>query len=134
MGIGGKYGSKLLVKLRHLPIRMGSGDCTWLNRPSPSMFWVRGPVQLVILTGLLTACGGGSSPSSQLSLEASSPDQRADALISQMTLEEKFQLVHGADTVPGVSNPRGGAGWVPGIPRLNIPDLYLADGERRRGQ
>jgi len=43
-----------------------------------------------------------------------------------MTQAEKLQLVHGfSDTM---NFPRGGAGYVPGIPRLGIPDLYLVDG------
>jgi beta-glucosidase len=57
-----------------------------------------------------------------------SPDQRADLLIEQMTLDEKILLVHG-DTGP-VAKQRsvGGAGFVPGIPRLGIPDLQMTDG------
>ena len=59
-----------------------------------------------------------------------SPDTRADYLLLQMTLDEKLQLVHGgaSSTWWNQTQPRGGAGWVPGIPRLGIPDLYLADG------
>ena len=63
------------------------------------------------------------------------PDQRADMVIEQMTLDEKIQLVHGgpggfgggpqANAQPTRSN--GGAGWIPGIPRLGIPDLNMAD-------
>jgi beta-glucosidase len=45
-----------------------------------------------------------------------------------MTQDEKVQLVHGGATASNPVTPRGAAGWVPGIPRLNIPDLYLADG------
>ncbi|HYK37483.1 glycoside hydrolase family 3 C-terminal domain-containing protein [Alloacidobacterium sp.] len=56
----------------------------------------------------------------------SSADTRADKLLSQMTLDEKIQLVHGANSTGTTS--RGAAGFVPGIPRLGIPDLYLADG------
>lgn len=55
-----------------------------------------------------------------------SSDTRADLLLRQMTQAEKLQLVHGPPS--NTSMPRGGAGWIPGIPRLNIPDLYLADG------
>jgi len=51
-------------------------------------------------------------------------DQRASQLMAQMTQEEKIQLVHGAGGVV----PRGSAGWVQGIPRLGIPNLYLTDG------
>lgn len=62
-----------------------------------------------------------------------SPDQRADLVLQQMTLDEKIQLVHGTgwgvlregDPVPARSN--FGAGFVPGIDRLGIPDINLAD-------
>lgn len=56
-------------------------------------------------------------------------DARADQLLSQMTLDEKIQLVHGGLTIATISAvPRGAAGFIPGIPRLGIPDLYFADG------
>ena len=62
-----------------------------------------------------------------------SPDQRADLVIKQMTLDEKIRLVHGAGwgvlrpgaPVPARSNL--GAGFTPGIDRLGIPDINLAD-------
>ena len=63
-----------------------------------------------------------------------SPDQRADLVIEQMTLDEKIQLVHGGGgggpAAGGQQQPNrsnGGAGWIPGIPRLGIPDLNMAD-------
>jgi beta-glucosidase len=59
-----------------------------------------------------------------------SPDKRADLLIEQMTLDEKVALVHGVDCW-GHAAPKqwlGGAGLVPGIPRLGIPDLQMTDG------
>jgi beta-glucosidase len=61
------------------------------------------------------------------------PDTRADLMIHEMTLDEKIQLVHGdgwgvlrsgAYVAP---NHNGGAGFVPGIPRLRLPDINLAD-------
>ena len=56
------------------------------------------------------------------------PDRRADMVIEQMTLDEKIQLVHGGQTGRGqVSPSNGGAGWIPGIPRLGIPDINMAD-------
>ena len=56
------------------------------------------------------------------------PDQRADMVIAQMTLDEKIQLVHGGQVGRGqVSPSNGGAGWIPGIPRLGIPDINMAD-------
>lgn len=61
-----------------------------------------------------------------------SPDQRADLLVKQMTLDEKIQLVHGSMSmalgIPGFPRAKGalgGDGFVPGIPRLGIPDLQL---------
>jgi beta-glucosidase len=61
------------------------------------------------------------------------PDKRADLMIHEMTLDEKIQLVHGdgwgvlrvGATVAAGHN--GGAGFVPGIPRLSLPDINLAD-------
>jgi len=61
------------------------------------------------------------------------PDTRADLMIHEMTLDEKIQLVHGdgwgvlrngSRVAPGHN---GGAGFVPGIPRLGLPDINLAD-------
>ena len=62
-----------------------------------------------------------------------SPDQRADLLLEQLTLDEKLELVHGGSPYMGESTPQparslGGAGWIPGIPRLGIPDFQMTDG------
>jgi beta-glucosidase len=46
----------------------------------------------------------------------------------QMTLDEKIQLVHGALNSSNATLARGAIGWIPGVPRLNIPSLYFADG------
>jgi len=62
-----------------------------------------------------------------------SPDQRADLVLQQMTLDEKIQLVHGTGwgvlrggaPVPVRSDL--GAGFTAGIDRLGIPDINLAD-------
>jgi beta-glucosidase len=62
-----------------------------------------------------------------------SPDVRAEAVIKQLTLDEKIQLVHGigwgplkmGSPVPPDNN--GGAGEILGIPRLGIPPLQQAD-------
>ncbi len=64
-----------------------------------------------------------------------SPDERADLVIQQMTLDEKVQLLHGlgwrtvfskTTSVPAVRS-LGGAGFIPGIERLGIPDLQMSD-------
>ncbi len=61
------------------------------------------------------------------------PEQRADLVLKQLTLDEKISLVHGigwgplrnGDPVPADNN--GGAGQVLGIPRLGIPSIQQAD-------
>ena len=53
-------------------------------------------------------------------------DARIDRLLSQMTLEEKVNLVRG-DVEPAATN-QGQAGFLPGVPRLGIPPLRFADG------
>ncbi len=57
-----------------------------------------------------------------------SPDQRADLLIKQMTLQEKLTLVHGDESAEAFKKRLGGAGYVAGIPRLGIPALQMSDG------
>ncbi|MFP3989880.1 glycoside hydrolase family 3 C-terminal domain-containing protein [Streptomyces sp. E11-3] len=49
---------------------------------------------------------------------------RAAALLAQLTLDEKISLLHGAEDPQSL----GQAGYVPGVPRLGIPELRLADG------
>lgn len=51
-------------------------------------------------------------------------DSAIDRLITQMTLEEKIAMLHGA------TDPErfGQAGYLPGVPRLGIPPLRLSDG------
>ncbi|WP_445519759.1 beta-glucosidase [Streptomyces sp. NEAU-174] len=49
---------------------------------------------------------------------------RVAALIARMSLDEKLSFVHGG------TDPRalGQAGYIPGVPRLGIPELRLTDG------
>ena len=55
-----------------------------------------------------------------------SPDRRAELLLAQMTLDEKVALVHGSGMRSG-GGSNGGAGYVPGIPRLGILAMQMAD-------
>lgn len=87
------------------------------------------------LSVILTACGGGTSNGGGCTTNCPPPptasaDVRAAYLVNQMALAEKLQLVHGgaSSTWWLQTLPRGAGGWIPGIPRLNIPDLYFADG------
>ena len=61
------------------------------------------------------------------------PDARADALVRAMTLDEKIHLLHGTlgfayEGRPAPDGARGGAGFVPPLPRLGIPAMQLNDG------
>ncbi|WP_406511780.1 glycoside hydrolase family 3 C-terminal domain-containing protein [Streptomyces sp. NBC_00161] len=49
---------------------------------------------------------------------------RIDVLLERLTLEEKTALLHGGRDPA----PLGQAGYLPGVPRLGIPALRLADG------
>ncbi len=98
--------------------------------PGPAMkVWV---VAGMAIAMFFAGCGGGGSIGSNSNPlpppPPTDPDQRADLLLSQMTLDEKLQLVHGNLTLQNLVGPRGAGLWVLGIPRLGIPDLLLADG------
>ena len=62
-----------------------------------------------------------------------SPDERASAVVKEMTIDEKIQMLHGTGMVglspmsPLAIHSNGGAGYVPGIPRLGIPALQMSD-------
>lgn len=58
------------------------------------------------------------------------PDQLAQQTLALMTQDEKLHLVYGAGgpVTNIIALPRGAGGYVPGIPRLGIPDLYFNDG------
>jgi beta-glucosidase len=110
----------------------------------------KGPSRLAALAGLvalsfLSGCGPGKPAASGAASVAAPvkgpwmdkslpPDRRADLVLEQMTLDEKIQLVHGAGMTnfgpppdPSIVRSNGGAGFVPGIPRLGLPDLNMAD-------
>jgi len=71
--------------------------------------------------------GGATSNTATIAVNrpAMDSDTRAAQLVAQMTNAEKVQLIHG---VPDGTVPNGAGGYVPGIPRLGIPDLYFVDG------
>jgi beta-glucosidase len=62
-----------------------------------------------------------------------SPDERADLVLKELTLDEKIDLIHG-EGMPGWGPPKpnaylgnGGAGFVLGIERLGIPFIQMSD-------
>jgi beta-glucosidase len=63
-----------------------------------------------------------------------SPEDRAELVLKQLTLNEKLALVHGNGmahesqwTMPLTHLANGGAGYVEGIDRLGIPPLVISD-------
>ncbi|HET6932382.1 MAG TPA: glycoside hydrolase family 3 C-terminal domain-containing protein [Candidatus Acidoferrum sp.] len=62
-----------------------------------------------------------------------SPDERAELVLKEMTLDEKLTLIHG-NGMRGWGEPRpnaylgnGGAGFVLDVPRLGIPMIQMSD-------
>jgi beta-glucosidase len=63
-----------------------------------------------------------------------SPEERADLVLKQLTLEEKLALLHGNGMahaanwqMPLTPLTNGGAGYVEGVKRLGIPPLVISD-------
>jgi len=65
-----------------------------------------------------------AQPASEIR-EDQSALQRADALLKQMTLDEKLQLL--VSRYPNNASPGGGAGYMEGVPRLHIPNINISD-------
>jgi beta-glucosidase len=87
----------------------------------------------LISIAILAGCGGTSTSNQQQQLPPPStdPDTRANAMMAQMTQAEKLQMVMGGVTTNltyGYTVPQGAGGWMPGIPSLGIPALYISDG------
>ena len=91
----------------------------------------------VALVALLAARPGYAQHSKTSEMpwmnKALSPDERADMVLREMTMDEKIQLVHGDGwgvlRKGSFVDPRSnlGAGFTHGIDRLGIPDINLAD-------
>ncbi|MGW1864007.1 beta-glucosidase [Streptomyces mauvecolor] len=81
---------------------------------------------LRLLGGAVTvaAAATGTLAAPARALSTTPASRRVEALIARLTPDEKIGLLHGADD-PG---NLGQAGYVPGVPRLSIPPLRLADG------
>jgi beta-glucosidase len=64
---------------------------------------------------------------------ALSPDERASMVVKEMTLDEKINMLHGtgmrglSPMSPLAVQSNGGAGYVPGVPRLGIPAIQMSD-------
>ena len=62
-----------------------------------------------------------------------SPDQRADLVLKELTLDEKIALLHGVGmptddpVTPDNAASNRGVGYVVGVPRLGIPGIDMSD-------
>jgi beta-glucosidase len=93
----------------------------WIAEGATVESRIRPPEYSVIATLLICATLAFAQ-----SVPAVTGDARVDKLLSQMTLEEKLKLIHGTHEDPAIY--QGQAGYLGGIPRLNIPGLRFADG------
>ncbi|MEU6140917.1 glycoside hydrolase family 3 N-terminal domain-containing protein [Streptomyces sp. NPDC047081] len=70
------------------------------------------------------ATGGLTTPAHAQTRPDAGAGPRVEGLIGKLTLDEKISLLHGATDPASL----GQAGYVPGVARLGIPPLRLADG------
>ncbi len=62
-----------------------------------------------------------------------SPDERADLVLKEMTLDEKIALLHGVGmptdepVTPENAASNRGVGYAVGVPRLGIPGIDMSD-------
>jgi beta-glucosidase len=88
------------------------------------------PLIVLIVALSSSAQNDKSHPWSNTSL---SPDERASMVVKEMTIDEKITLLHGTGMAglspmsPLAVHSDGGAGYVPGIPRLGIPAIQMSD-------
>jgi len=83
--------------------------------------------------------GGPKKPTGPWMDKTLAPDQRAELVVKEMTLDEKILLVHGVGMPgfgtqdPSAVRSNGGGGFVPGIERLGLRDLNMNDGSMGSG-
>lgn len=86
-----------------------------------------------MLSTALTLAAPGAGRAQDLGPGAKSADEQAARLEGQLTLDERLGLTHGVmalPLLPGFVMPPAaipGAGFVAGVPRLNIPPLWETD-------
>jgi beta-glucosidase len=86
---------------------------------------------LILITTTLAL--GQNSPDRPWMNTSLSPDERADLVVKQLTLDEKISLLHGTGmkglgpVSPLAEKSNGGAGYVVPIPHLGIPAIQMSD-------
>ena len=91
-----------------------------------------GGASALALGGVLALCafGGAVAQTFPWSDSRLSPDRRAELVLGQLTQDEKIGLVHGVFPRMMKAPPPGvvpSAGFIPGVPRLGLPDLKESD-------
>ncbi|MCQ4043401.1 glycoside hydrolase family 3 C-terminal domain-containing protein [Streptantibioticus rubrisoli] len=76
--------------------------------------------RLLVLFAVCTLLTGGVAAADQ----RVQPDQQLNPLVGKMTLDEKLSFVHWTVTFSGPFS----VGYLPGVPRLGIPEIRAADG------
>ena len=109
-----------------------------------SAFLVAGTLGAAVsVAGAQSSNGHAGQKASRKSVDAKSfpwmdkslsPDERADLVLKQMTLDEKIQLLHGNGMahvsnwqMPLTNKSNGGAGYIAPIERLGIPGINMSD-------
>ncbi|MGW8726911.1 glycoside hydrolase family 3 C-terminal domain-containing protein [Streptomyces sp. NPDC055808] len=84
----------------------------------------RSALRLLGGAAMVAAAVTGPLAASAQALAPAPASRKVESLLARLTLDEKISLLHGAAD----PNSRGQAGYVPGVPRLGICPLRLADG------
>lgn len=87
-----------------------------------TMALIRVVMLVVALTVMLAVFSAEGSSTSRKRSDAANSRERAEAMLKQMTTEEKFAMLHG--TIEG----KRYIGWVPSNDRLGIPSIRMNDG------
>ncbi|MDY1549779.1 beta-glucosidase [Luteibacter sahnii] len=92
------------------------------------------PLAFAVALGLAGTATAATPPERPWMDRSLSPDKRAELVVSAMTDDEKFQLIHSKfgrkENDKQASPPEGalgGAGYMPGIPRLGLPTIQETD-------
>ena len=75
---------------------------------------------------LATLCISSPLALAQKTVAVVTGNARVDKLLSEMTLEEKMDLIRGQSEPPATN--QGQAGYLAGVPRLGIPPIRMSDG------
>ncbi len=87
----------------------------------------------IILSFTLFSSAQSDTKTHPWSNSSLSPDERASMVVKEMTIDEKINMLHGTGMMglspmsPLAIHSNGGAGYVPGIPRLGIPAIQMSD-------